>query len=46
MLALPGPEIISQVVGLLLNYVGGLLIGKILLGYQDTYPEYYHENSS
>lgn len=44
-LALPGPEILSQAVGILLNYVGGLLIGKGLLGYQDTYPEYYHENS-
>lgn len=44
-LALPGPEILSQAVGLLLNYIGGLLLGKGLLGYEDTYPEYYHANS-
>lgn len=40
-LALPGPEIISRVAGLLLNYIGGVFVGKMLLGYQDTYPEYY-----
>lgn len=45
-LALPGPEILSQAFGLLLNYVGGVLIGKYLLGYRDTYPEYYHEKNS
>lgn len=45
-LALPGPEVISKVVGILLNYIGGVFIGKILLGYQDTYPEYYREKSS
>lgn len=45
-MALPGPEIFSTVMGLLLNYVGGVMIGKMLLGYQDSYPEYYHEASS
>lgn len=45
-LALPGPELLSQVIGLLLNYIGGVFIGKGLLGYKDTYPEYYHESSN
>lgn len=44
-MALPGPEILSMALGLLLNYVGGVLVGKTLLGYQDSYPEYYHEAS-
>ncbi|KAJ4390089.1 hypothetical protein N0V93_007562 [Gnomoniopsis smithogilvyi] len=45
-LALPGPEILSKVAGLLLNYIGGVLIGRFLLGFQDTYSDYYHERSS
>ncbi|CAN8102007.1 unnamed protein product [Discula destructiva] len=46
LMALPGPETVSLVMGLLLNYIGGVLIGKIILGYRDSYPEYYHELSS
>lgn len=43
-MALPGPEMISKSLGILLNYVGGALIGK-MLGYQDSYPEYYSKDS-
>ncbi|ROV99547.1 hypothetical protein VMCG_06350 [Cytospora schulzeri] len=41
-MALPGPEIVSKTLGLLFTYVGGVLIGKLLLGYADSYHEYYH----
>lgn len=44
-MALPGPEGISRALGLLLNYVGGVFIGKWLLGYSGCYPEYYHPGS-
>ncbi|KAF2095762.1 hypothetical protein NA57DRAFT_59739 [Rhizodiscina lignyota] len=44
-LALPGPKLLAKVMGLLMNFVGGLLIGKWILGYSDTYPEYYHKAS-
>lgn len=44
-MALPGPDGISSALGLLLNYVGGVFIGKWLLGYSGTYPEYYHQSS-
>jgi hypothetical protein len=40
-MALPGPKFIARPLGVVLNYVGGLAIGKGLLGYSDTYPEYY-----
>lgn len=43
---LPGPEIVSLCLGLVLNFVGGVVIGKMLLGYRDSYPEYYHSASS
>ncbi|KAL1861522.1 hypothetical protein Daus18300_008785 [Diaporthe australafricana] len=45
-MVLPGPESISRPLGLLLNYIGGLFIGKWLLGYSGCYPEYYHLGSS
>lgn len=44
-LALSGPKYIAKAVGLLMNFVGGLVIGKWILGYSDSYPEYYHEAS-
>ncbi|KAG6366720.1 hypothetical protein INS49_000899 [Diaporthe citri] len=44
-MALPGPDGISRALGLLLNYVGGVLIGKWLLGYSACYPEYHHPSS-
>lgn len=42
---LPGPEGISIILGMLLNYVGGVFIGKWLLGYSGCYPEYCHPHS-
>lgn len=44
-MALPGPEGVSRALGLLLNYVGGVFVGKWLLGYSGTYSEYYHPSS-
>ncbi|KAK2613979.1 hypothetical protein N8I77_000844 [Diaporthe amygdali] len=44
-MALPGPESISRPLGLLLNYIGGVIIGKWLLGYSGCYPEYYRPSS-
>jgi hypothetical protein len=40
-LALPGPAIIAKPLGIALNFIGGLLLGKYLLGYKESYPEYY-----
>ena len=40
-LALPGPTIISKPVGVALNLFGGLVLGKYILGYRESYPEYY-----
>lgn len=45
-MALPGHHVISVALGVLLNYIGGVLIGKMLLGYRGSYPEYSHERSS
>lgn len=45
-MALPGPDAVSSVLGLLLNYIGGRIIGTLLLGYRDSYPEYYHDAAS
>lgn len=44
-MALPGPEVISSALGMLLNYIGGVIIGKWLLGYSSCYHEYYHPRS-
>jgi len=41
-LAWPGPRVLAKVFGMLVNYVGGVIIGKWLLGYSDSYEEYYH----
>lgn len=40
-LAVPGPRRLAKVMGLLLNFWGGLVVGKWILGYRDTYSEYY-----
>lgn len=40
-LALPGPRFIAKPMGLFLNVVGSL-IGRWVLGYSYSYPEYYH----
>lgn len=44
-MALPGPDIVSKALGLLFTYVGGVLVGRLLLGYADSYPEYYYPKS-
>jgi len=41
-LALPGPKPIARLAGLLLNFFGSI-IGKYLLGFSDSYPEYYNK---
>lgn len=40
-LALPGPLIVARPLGVLLNFFGGLVLGKYLLGYKKSYSEYY-----
>lgn len=40
--ALPGPKFIAKPAALLLNYVLAVLVGQWLLGWSDSYPEYYH----
>lgn len=42
LLALPGPQIVAKPLAVLMNFIGGLVIGKWLLGYSDSYPEYSH----
>lgn len=41
-MALPGPYLLSKPLGILLNFVGGVVIGKWMLGLKDSYEEYYH----
>ncbi|KAJ6157907.1 hypothetical protein N7470_005499 [Penicillium chermesinum] len=40
-LALPGPPVLARLGGILMNFWGGLVLGKYVLGYQESYPEYY-----
>jgi hypothetical protein len=42
LLALPGPKFIAKPLAILMNFIGGLVIGKWLMGYSDSYPEYWH----
>ncbi|TLD27425.1 hypothetical protein E2P81_ATG10713 [Venturia nashicola] len=44
-LALPGPKVIAKPLAVLIHFVGGVVIGKWLLGYSDTYPEYSHPST-
>jgi mannose-6-phosphate isomerase-like protein (cupin superfamily) len=39
-LALPGPQFVARPLGLLLNFFGAW-IGRLIFGFQDSYPEYY-----
>ncbi|KAK5464636.1 hypothetical protein LTS15_001198 [Exophiala xenobiotica] len=39
-LAFPGPRFIAKPLGLLLNFFGAW-IGRLIFGFQDSYPEYY-----
>ncbi|KAJ6134109.1 hypothetical protein N7523_000431 [Penicillium sp. IBT 18751x] len=45
-LALPGPLVIARPLGVLLNFFGGLILGKYVLGYKESYPEYYKPRST
>jgi len=45
LLALPGPKFIAKPLALLMNFICGLVIGKWLLGYSDSYPEYCHSEA-
>jgi len=40
-----GPPALAKLFGVLMNFVGGVIIGKWLLGYSDSYEEYYHPES-
>ncbi|KAJ5810671.1 uncharacterized protein N7503_002889 [Penicillium pulvis] len=40
-LALPGPRILARFLGVCMNFLGGVVLGKYILGYQTSYPEYY-----
>jgi len=44
-MALPGPKFIIKPLSILLGFIGGLVIGKWLLGYSESYPEYSHPES-
>lgn len=44
-LALPGPKWISMRIGKLVNLVVGVVVGKWLLGFSESYPEYYKESA-
>lgn len=40
-LALPGPRILAKFLGVCMNFLGGVVLGKYILGYKESYPEYY-----
>lgn len=37
---MPGPTWLAKPLGMLVNFIGGLVIGKWVLGYKERYPEY------
>jgi hypothetical protein len=37
---------IARPLGVLLNLFGGLILGKYILGYKASYPEYYKPRST
>ena len=39
--ALPGPKVVSRPLSQVLVFVVGVMVGKWLLGFKETYPEYY-----
>ncbi|KAF2396435.1 hypothetical protein EJ06DRAFT_585299 [Trichodelitschia bisporula] len=41
LLALPGPRFIARPLAFLINFLGGLVLGHYILGYQNCYPEYF-----
>ena len=42
-LAIPGPKTIMNPLSELLVFILGVVVGKLMLGYRETYPEYYKE---
>lgn len=44
-LALPGPKVLMKPLRQVLVFVIGVVVGKWLLGFKETYPEYYKEAS-
>ncbi|KAJ6015892.1 hypothetical protein N7540_010483 [Penicillium herquei] len=40
-LALPGPPALARLLGVWMNFFGGLILGKYILGYKESYPEYH-----
>ena len=42
-LVLPGPKRTSHPLGRLMNLLVGVIVGKWLLGFHESYPEYYKE---
>jgi mannose-6-phosphate isomerase-like protein (cupin superfamily) len=43
--ALSGPKFIARPLGLFLTFFGGVILGKWILGYSDSYSEYYHSRA-
>ncbi|KAG6986466.1 hypothetical protein G7Y79_00082g100820 [Physcia stellaris] len=39
--ALPGPKSLSRPLSQVLVFVVGIMVGKLLLGFKESYPEYY-----
>lgn len=42
-LALPGPKLVAKPLAVFVHFIGGVVIGKWLLGYSDSYSEYSHQ---
>lgn len=42
-ISLPGPEWLSRWVAWLFTKLAGIVVGRLLLGYRATYPEYYKQ---
>ena len=40
-LAMPGPPLLARALGIMMNFFGGVVLGKYVLGYKESYPEYY-----
>jgi len=44
--ALPGPKVLAMPLGRLLHLVWGVWVGKVLLGYKESYQEYCSQDDS
>jgi hypothetical protein len=44
-MAFPGPNFIARPLGVIVSLLGAVVVGKWILGYSDTYPEYFRPNS-